>query len=173
MDNSRMDPEAVFQSNASLAIRPALYRDAHIVGPRLRTADLREIRASIGRQGIDGLIWSLWHSDLAWTMDWEGLPIMVFGASEIAGANEGTGSIWMMSTPDVEDPKVRWPFLRNCRGIVNFIQEEFFPVLTNVVDCRNTLHIRWLQWMGFEFLREIPEYGHENRPYLHFYRSIV
>jgi hypothetical protein len=29
-----------------------------------------------------------------------------------------------------------------------------YEVLTNVVDLRNSVHVRWLGWFGFKFLKD-------------------
>ncbi len=38
----------------------------------------------------------------------------------------------------------------------------------NVVDCRNTVHIRWLRWLGYSFLHRHDRYGFEQRPFFEF-----
>jgi hypothetical protein len=47
---------------------------------------------------------------------------------------------------------------------------KLYPLLGNHVDIRNTKHTKWLKRMGFSFLRVLPEYGVERRPFIEFAR---
>lgn len=44
------------------------------------------------------------------------------------------------------------------------------PILFNCVDQRNEVHINWLRWLGFKFVRIIPEYGIQKLPFIEFVR---
>ena len=82
---------------------------------------------------------------------------------------KGVGSIWMVSSEELFTPKYKRKFLLSAReGIEDF--HKFYPTLTNVVDTRNVLHIRWLQWMGFRFV-DVVHVGPERLPYLSFIRT--
>ena len=59
--------------------------------------------------------------------------------------------------------EVEKPFLKQCRELVNFLAKEH-KILWNYVDCRNELHIKWLKWCGFKFLRKV-NYGVLNQPF--------
>jgi hypothetical protein len=59
--------------------------------------------------------------------------------------------------------EVEIPFLRQCRDLVNFLTNKH-KILFNYVDCRNELHIKWLRWCGFKFLRKT-NYGVLNQPF--------
>ena len=45
-----------------------------------------------------------------------------------------------------------------------------YSVLFNVVDARNTVHIRWIKHMGFTFVAEHAEWGPEKRLFYEFVR---
>ena len=72
----------------------------------------------------------------------------------LAGVGEG-GVIWMLCTPEIE----RYPitFAREAKRYVDSREE---PLLWNIVDCRNTVHLKLLKFLGFKFLRKI-----RNGPY--------
>jgi hypothetical protein len=53
--------------------------------------------------------------------------------------------------------------------LVQTLQQNY-DVLFNLVDERNTLHIRWIQWCGFTFVNRHPALGAEQRPFLEFVR---
>ena len=48
---------------------------------------------------------------------------------------------------------IRFVFLRHSK---TWLKQLFtgFELLGNFVDARNTLHIEWLRWLGFRFLRK-------------------
>lgn len=66
---------------------------------------------------------------------------------------------------------LRSQFLRECRRYLAGM-EQLYPVLFNLIDERNTVHMRWLRWMGFTFIRRTT-YGHEQRPFLEFIKLCV
>ena len=83
------------------------------------------------------------------------IPLAIFGV------NKNNSSIWLMATEGLRE--VEKPFLKQCRELVNFLAKEH-KILWNYVDCRNELHIKWLKWCGFKFLRKV-NYGVLNQPF--------
>jgi hypothetical protein len=61
--------------------------------------------------------------------------------------------------------------LRECNHWIRKVTEGY-DVVYNNIDKRNTLHIKWLKWLEFSFIKEMPQYGHEKRPFLEFVRII-
>ncbi len=72
------------------------------------------------------------------------------------------GRIWMLSTPFCTD----YP-LTFARDIKRYVDSRPGKLLWNIVDKRNTTHIKLLRYLGFKFLREIP-YGPYFIPFLEF-----
>ena len=74
------------------------------------------------------------------------------------------GSIWMLCTPEIE----RYPitFAREAKRYVDSREE---PLLWNIVDCRNTVHLKLLKFLGFKFLRKF-EHGPNNLHFIEFCR---
>ena len=68
----------------------------------------------------------------------------------LAGIQDG-GRIWMLCTNAIDDFPVT--FIRESK---RFIESRTEPILWNVVDKRNKLHLKLLQHLGFKFLREVP-----------------
>lgn len=62
----------------------------------------------------------------------------------------GVGNVWLLGTPAIEDIKV--PFLRQSRSWLDRISKGFTG-LRNHVHENNVLHIRWLRWLEFTFIR--------------------
>ena len=81
----------------------------------------------------------------------------------LAGVGDD-GAIWMLCTPEIE----RYPitFAREAKRYVDSRQER---LLWNIVDCRNTVHLKLLKFLGFTFLRKF-EYGPNNLPFIEFCR---
>ena len=81
----------------------------------------------------------------------------------IAGV-EKDGQIWMLCTPAI----LKYPvtFAREAKRYVDSRKEK---LLWNIVDKRNTVHIKLLRFLGFKFLREI-EYGPNKLTFIEFCR---
>ncbi|NPU64598.1 hypothetical protein HL667_06275 [Bradyrhizobium sp. 83012] len=95
----------------------------------------------------------------------DGLPVGVFGVDPTS--IEEVGIVWMVSTPVVNEH--RREFLVESRPYVLALNNDF-PIITNFVDARNTLHHRWLKWLGFSFLRRIEQWGARSVPFYEFAR---
>ncbi len=79
----------------------------------------------------------------------------------IAGVQQG-GLIWMLCTPVVE--KYPHTFARQAK---QFVDSRTEPLLWNIVDKRNTVHLKLLQFLGFKFLREL-KYGPNQLTFIEF-----
>ena len=81
----------------------------------------------------------------------------------LAGVRDG-GAIWMLCTPEIH----RYPitFAREAKRFVDSREE---PLLWNIVDCRNTVHLKLLKFLGFKFLRKVT-HGPNNLPFIEFCR---
>ena len=72
------------------------------------------------------------------------------GKSAAIGGVESNGKIWMLCTDLIKEyPRT---FARDCKRMINSRPEK---LLWNVVDKRNTTHIKLLRFLGFKFLREV------------------
>ena len=65
----------------------------------------------------------------------------------LAGVQEG-GKIWMLCTPAIHD----YP-LTFAREAKRFIESREEKLLWNIVDKRNTAHLKLLKFLGFKFLK--------------------
>jgi hypothetical protein len=85
-------------------------------------------------------------------------PVGIFGIDDWGN---GVGGIWLLATKDLA--KIQIAFLKQCREVVKFLNTKY-KILWNFVDCRNQLHIKWLKWCGFKFLRKT-NYGVLQKPF--------
>ena len=74
------------------------------------------------------------------------------------------GQIWIVCTPVIE----KYPH-SFARGSKRFVESRTEPLLWNIVDRRNTVHLKLLRFLGFKFLREF-RYGPNNLLFIEFCR---
>ena len=143
--------------------RKSIIKDVDFLAPRLRFEDKREILDGVGLTPHQALLRSYDCSEICLTMlDKKDVPLGMFGVS-------ADGAIWLLATPDIK--KVRYTFLRRNREVVNLLNHKY-RILWNYVDSRNDLHIKWLKWCGFKFLRKI-NYGVNQKPFYEFIKICV
>ena len=73
--------------------------------------------------------------------------------------------IWMLTTPAIHDYPITF-----AREAKRFIDSRTEPYLWNVVDKRNTVHIKLLKFLGFDFHEELL-FGPNNLPFIRFSKS--
>lgn len=145
-------------------VTSASLEDARFLAPRLRTADVEEVRASTGLSQRAALMASMLSSVKAWTArDDSHVPFAIFGVADC-----GTfGCPWLLATDALRAHRA--PFLRHSREIVEQMH-EVSPVLMNYVDQRHTASIRWLRWCGFTIGDLDLFHGYEKRPFFQFFK---
>ena len=141
--------------------------DAEILAHRLRKADRREIEAVTGEAPYDALKRSIaWSNPCYAILDHSDSVIALFGV--IPDINQAdVGSIWLLGSPEITRHSIS--FLRDSKIWVDQLQERYMT-LWNYVDARNVVHVRWLKWCGFVFLKRIENHGVEHRPFYEFER---
>ncbi len=149
-----------------LLVRRTIVPDIAHVAAHMRQEDIEEIKAGAGEEPMRALMHGYLASDECYTIDTGTQPLGIFGYKVL---EKGVyASIWMLATDGLVDHK--WAFLRQTRGWIEYLQEQA-PLLYNIVDQRNDVHIAWLKWMGFKFVRVIPDHGPEKRPFIEFVRT--
>jgi hypothetical protein len=130
--------------------RPACIEDAHYLGPRLRQADLDELKASTGRNGEEALLCSLKESAMAWTLihPQTGKPLAMAGLCWLVGTNL-IGIPWVLGAEF--DRQAAGVFLKIFPLVWSYLH-KFRPILMNMVDTRNHKAVRCLQRAGFILL---------------------
>jgi hypothetical protein len=143
--------------------------DALYVARHLRGADRREVSAitkqpplQVIRDGIDA-------SSPCYTirLTYSGKPCGIFGSREAAYPQSGL--VWLVGTDDLITHSTT--FLRHSRQWLATMHEHY-RLLYNVIDARNEVHLRWLEWLGFEFIQDVPRYGVERRKFILFRRYV-
>jgi hypothetical protein len=147
-------------------IRPANIEDVTYIAKNLRQADALECDANFAMPPELILPQCLYPGREVWTFHTnDGTPLGVFGADPVVGEPD-IGVIWMLST---DLGKHKREFIIESKPVVLALHDKY-PILTNMVDARNTLHHRWLKWLGFAFLRRIEKWGARSVPFYEFAR---
>lgn len=150
---------------AEAVIRPASPDDVADLAPRLRAADRAEVWASHRATPFEALDCSVRWSDDARAGLVDGVVMCLWGVVPLSLIGR-VGSPWMLASDDLErHPRL---FLRRCRDVVAEMQAPY-RLLTNHVDARNRLSIRWLRWLGFEIGPAEP-WGFDRLPFHRFER---
>lgn len=139
-----------------IEIVPACYEHVEQLCESLRVADLNELEASgaLAHTGSPRVLLELAValSVEAWAGVADGETFALCGVAPHPD-KPGVGTPWMLGSPQLA--RHGKAVLKTC---VPFIHRwlERFPLLTNHVDARNRLSIRWLRWCGFSFDRPAP-----------------
>ena len=146
-------------------VRQSTQSDVDYLANNLRPEDREEVLASHGSTE-DALQIGFDESDECWT-------IVVTDTEEIAGMygvgtlGDGVGEPWLLTAPALA--KIWIPFLRQSKQWVKDINKKY-PVLTNAVDEDYKVSIKWLQFVGFTFIKRHETWGVGNKPFLEFVR---
>lgn len=143
----------------------ATREDAWRISGILRVEDIAEVLAASGKHPREVMPLCIDENSSVWIAN--GRYAALYGVNSIS--NE-VGIPWMVATDAIEQHPLF--FLRNCRAVVNRWLQQW-PILTNCVDARNDLHIKWLKWCGFQFIELIPEWGAAKLPFWRFEKKRV
>tara|TARA_B100001989_G_C24438229_1_gene412569 strand:+ start:81 stop:521 length:441 start_codon:yes stop_codon:yes gene_type:complete len=138
-------------------IHPITYEAALEVATNLRSDDRREVVEGHGLNPMILLPLAAEEGSAVYFTVPDGKT------AGLAGVGDG-GAIWMLCTPEIE----RYPitFAREAKRFVDSREE---PLLWNIVDCRNTVHLKLLKFLGFKFLRKVT-HGPNHLPFIEFCR---
>lgn len=142
------------------------YEDIKKIASGLRQADANEIDA-LGREPEEAIEESYFGSKpKCYTFIGKGVPAAMFGVVPFE-ENERWGSIWLLGTDRVTNV-IPISFLKWTKKFLPTLLEPY-DMVCNIVDARNTVHIKWIKWLGFTFIRELT-HGPEGRTFYEFAR---
>lgn len=124
-------------------MREATAEDATYFATRLRPSDEDEVRALFDDVEA-GLASAIVGSALSYVAELNGRPIILLGCAE---NGDGTGCPWLMATGEVV--KLPGALTKVGRHYVEVFKARW-PVLTNYVDQRSLVSVRWLERLGFK-----------------------
>ena len=127
------------------------------VASNLRPDDRREVEEG---HGLDSMFYLKEEAKLGSCIYFE---VPNGKTAGMAGVDEG-GLIWMLCTDAIHE----FP-LTFAREAKRWVESRPEPLLWNVVDKRNKVHLKLLKFLGFKFLREYP-FGPNHLPVIEFCR---
>ena len=143
---------------SKVKILPITLEAAYEVASNLRPEDRREC---VEGHGIDPII----HVVLA-SQDGSCWSFTMPNGETAGIVGIIDDQIWMLCTPVIH----QYP-LTFAREAKRWLDSRTEPYLWNVVDKRNTMHIRLLKFLGFTFHEEL-SFGPNNLPFIRFDRWI-
>lgn len=147
-------------------LTPTTVEDVDFIAPRLRKADYEECKAATGNEPLNVLHDGLEVGDITLTLrSPNGERVGLCGV--VKSDLENAGVVWMCATDDIY--QYQMTFLRNSKEALAYLGRDY-SLLYNCVDARNTVHMKWLDWMGFTFINRHETYGAESRPFYEFVR---
>ena len=138
-------------------IHPVTMEAVIEVASNLREDDYREVYDGHGHLPLLYLPLAAFNGDTVW------FEVPNGKTAGMAGVQEG-GKIWMLCTPAIHE----YP-LTFAREAKRFIESRTEELLWNIVDKRNTAHLKLLKFLGFKFLREL-EHGPNKLTFIEFCR---
>lgn len=144
-------------------VRAATVGDALRIAPLLRKKDRREIQAASGKSpgAVLPLAFAAPGADVIYAETCDGEPILIAGVNPTAPK---VAAVWMVGTRLLED--YAFPFTRQALRKV-YEWHKTYPLLWNQAWADNDLHVQWLTFMGFSFLRRVDRRGY---PFIEFAR---
>ena len=140
-------------------IHPATIEAALEVASNLLPADRREMEEGHGLNPMVELPLIVHRSPCVW------FEVPNGKTAGMAGVGP-KGEIWMLCTPAIHDYPITF-----AREAKRFIESRTEPLLWNVVDERNIVHLKLLKFLGFKFLRKI-FYGPNQLSFIEFCRVL-
>ena len=139
-------------------IHPVTIEAAVEVASNLRPDDYREVKEGHGHEPLLYIPHSAFYGETVYFTHPDGR------IAGLAGVEETDGKIWMLCTPVIHDKPML--FARNAKRWIEGRQDR---ILWNIVDKRNTAHLKLLKFLGFKFLREL-KYGPNQLSFIEFCR---
>lgn len=149
---------------SNLILRPSIPEDAAELALTMRQADRTEIALAGSASPYDSLMRGIVNSvDPTTVIGPQGDVVAMGGCVQLA---PNLGCPWLLASDGLLE--IKRDFLRDCRPQLIKLHGTF-PTLYNEVWDGNTLHIRWLRWLGFTVADT-----HGTRPhFLPFWRTNV
>jgi hypothetical protein len=153
----------IYYARNSILVRNSRLEDIYDLFWRMRISDIQEIYASHHATPKEALKRGFKNSFICLSIILNGKVIAMFGCStEYLCGDRAT--IWLLAAPELEQIKLR--FLKNSKKFIKLFL-EYYPILENFVDARNTKSIEWLKFCGAE-LEDPKPYGKEQLPFRYF-----
>ena len=129
------------------------------VASNLLPADRREVEEGHGVDAREALIDAVQKPSCVYFVVPNGKT------AGMAGVDDG-GQIWMLCTTAIHDYPVTF-----AREAKRYVERQEDKLLWNIVDSRNKVHLKLLQFLGFKFLKEF-KHGPNQITFIEFCRVL-
>lgn len=147
-------------TSAGINFRQPTVADVEYLAENMRQQDVDEVWAASHFSPIEAIQTGVDESDYAVVALNGDVPVMIYGLKKL-GLVSDNGIPWALGAYGVY--QCRKELVTMSRSIVDKML-DICPVLFNYVDCRNTVSIHWLKWLGFTMHSAKP-YGAESLPF--------
>lgn len=144
-------------------VRDSIQEDCYEVAKRMRNQDREEVWASNHLSPIEAAMFSFKHSTSCLTVERKGFAVAMFGIvpANLLGCS---ASIWLLTTDGILG--IDKAFVRRSRYFIDYFL-NFYPLLYNYADVRNTVSMKWLTYLGCTWGETVP-YGMDKLPFKQF-----
>jgi hypothetical protein len=144
-------------------VRKAKLEDAVYLSEHMRPEDIKEIKISHNVKPLEGLLSSfqLKNTKVFAIIGTNKECVAMFGISDCPFVKD-YGVVWLLSSNELNVDTRQ--FLRECRGWVNVLNEEY-KIIYNWVHPDNWKTLKWLQFCGFQ-PKTKHKYGVNNEEFL-------
>jgi hypothetical protein len=132
-----------------LSFRPATYDDCLDLAPRLRSVDQEEVWVANEWLPEEALVESWGNTKFPWAGIVDGQVQFIFGIGKTQRPTEGIP--WLLGSDVIKE--ISTEFAVKSRPVWDEVSEGY-TYFHNCVWSKNTVHIRWLKHLGFEFARD-------------------
>lgn len=130
------------------AVRPSVASDVAWVANNIREEDKLDLE---GIHAADALRLGLELSTKCYTLTVNHVPAAMFGVNNVPEMGY-VGAVWLLGTPLIERA---WVYVaRNSRKWLEVLEEGFVGTMNRLHE-GNSLHRRWLEWLGYRGVEQI------------------
>lgn len=152
-----------------LLVRPTTQSDPTSLYRRLRRADHLELKALSGMGSKKKLQQSIADPrlDVAYSIVFQKRVLGIFGVTISSHTmTERVGAPWMVGTDELFNRFGVTVARQSKRWLARLSRD--YTVLENHIFAQNDLHIRWIEWLGFELVEYKPHHGALRKPFWRF-----
>ena len=141
-------------------VRETIKRDCEILAEKMRESDRNEIWSSHRATPIEALEQGLNESgDFCYTLLLNEEVVGIFGVNRV---DNKSGVVWLMGSSNMTSNKSG--FYKVSKEYLRLFRKEF-DMLFNYVDNRNKQTSKWLEKLGFSFVKQEQEFGVDGIPF--------
>lgn len=149
-----------------IRLEEATWALIHPISEDLREADRSEVWAARHQSPAQALMEAFARSEFCWVLLADGRSVIAGGAAPMED-QPWVGIPWLLSTPGIELPEVRFWLARHSIEMVRKLLARFYA-LENYTHAANLLSIQWLKKIGFRVDPPAP-YGEEQEMFCRIY----